>query len=98
MAKSANSKSVTPLKSNRSQTFETYWDETDVEEGLLNGSLFEVNIWQSFLSIVFLNYSLFCFFQGVLRINPKNYKEAYISSPVSIKVQLVNSYHYCVCY
>uniref|UniRef100_A0A0P6GI32 DIS3 exonuclease 2 n=1 Tax=Daphnia magna TaxID=35525 RepID=A0A0P6GI32_9CRUS len=53
------SKSSTPQRPNQSKTFENYWDEKDVEEGLLNGSLFE----------------------GVLRINPKNYKEAYISAP-----------------
>ncbi|KZS20989.1 DIS3 exonuclease 2-like protein [Daphnia magna] len=42
-----------------SGVIENYCDAKDVEEGLLNGSLFK----------------------GVLRINPKNYKEAYISAP-----------------
>nr|CAG4641601.1 EOG090X047D [Eurycercus lamellatus] len=42
-----------------SKMFEAYWDEKDVESGLLDGSLIE----------------------GVIRINSKNYKEAYIASP-----------------
>ncbi|XP_046461080.1 DIS3-like exonuclease 2 isoform X2 [Daphnia pulex] len=58
MAKSIG-KNSTPQRPNRSKTFENYWDQKDVEEGLRNESLFE----------------------GVLRINPKNYKEAYISAP-----------------
>lgn len=48
MAKSS-SKNSTPTKSNRSQTFEEYWDEKDVEEGLLNASLFEVKDFPNFV-------------------------------------------------
>jgi hypothetical protein len=43
MAKS-NGKNSTPQRPNRNKTFENYWDEKDVEEGLQNESLFEVNI------------------------------------------------------
>ncbi len=49
MAKS-NSKNATPTKSNRSQTFEEYWDAKDVEEGILNATLFEVKDFQDFYS------------------------------------------------
>ena len=43
MAKS-NGKNSTPQRPNRSKTFENYWDEKVVEEGLQNESLFEVSI------------------------------------------------------
>jgi hypothetical protein len=41
MAKSIG-KNSTPQRPNRSKTFENYWDQKDVEEGLRNESLFEV--------------------------------------------------------
>lgn len=34
---------VSSPRPNRSQTFEKYWDEKDIDEGLRNGTLFEVH-------------------------------------------------------
>ena len=65
----------------KGKSFEKYWDENDVKTGLERGTLFEV-------CNTILNCNIFCkpyffYWKGVVRINPKNYKEAYVTAPVS---------------
>ena len=65
------------------RTFAEYMPLCEVQKGLRKGEIVEV-IKNLFHPFIYINFN--CGFQGVLRINPRNYTDAYISAPVILGI------------
>ena len=74
------------------QPFEEYWSKEDVQRGLKSSDLVQVG--PVFFSHA---YHILLSFQGVLRINQRNYEDAFVDDPVLYIVCVSRLYYLQFC-
>lgn len=77
------------------QPFEEYWSKEDVQRGLKSSDLVQVGP----VSLIFFShaYHILLSFQGVLRINQRNYEDAFVDDPVLYIVCVSRLYYLQFC-
>ena len=62
------------------QPFEEYWSKEEVQRGLKSGELIQVQLYTVLCDNAV--HGVLIPFQGELRINQRNYEDAYVDDPV----------------